>query len=145
MRINRKLQYGLLFAVYLSRSGRSTIDTVSKNIDVPKAFLEQIARELKIGKVIRSIRGPGGGYELLGEPTVQRVFEALNEMTLLSQQELSAYRRGELEHRALASMVSDMSFSLHPVLRRSIKDVVREVVAAEKYMTERAQPSMRPN
>jgi DNA-binding IscR family transcriptional regulator len=131
--------------MYLTRSGRSTIDIVSKNIDVPKAFLEQIARELRIAGVLRSIRGPNGGYELVGEPTVGSIFEALNEMTLLSPQEISAYRRGELEHRALASMVSDMAFSLHPVLRRSVKDVAREQVVAEKCLLDKAQPSVRPN
>ena len=145
MRINRKLQYGLLFAIYLSRSGRSTIDIVSQNIDVPKAFLEQIAREMRMGGILKSIRGPHGGYELVGEPTVGGVFEALGEMTLLSQQELSIYRTGELEHRALSSMVSDMSFSLHNIMRRSIKDVVRETVAAEKYLLSKAKESMRPN
>lgn len=145
MRINRKLQYGLLFAVYLSRSGRSTIDIVSKNIDVPKAFLEQIARDMRVAGILKSVRGPHGGYELLGEPTVGNIFEALGELTLLSQQELSIYRRGELEHRALASMVSDMSFSLHNIFKRSIKDVVIETVAAEKYLLSKAKESMRPN
>lgn len=145
MRINRKLQYALLFVIYLSRSGRSTIDIVSKNIDVPKAFLEQIARELRIFGILKSIRGPNGGYELIGVPTVGSVFEAMNEITLLSPQEVAAYRRGEVEHRALASIVSDAAFSLHPVLRRSVKDVVIELIAGEKYMLDRAQPTSRVN
>ncbi len=145
MRINRKLQYGLLFSVYLSRSGRSTIDIVSKNIDVPKSFLEQIARELRIAGVLKSIRGPNGGYELIGEPLVSDVFAALNEITLLSPQEISSYQRGEMEHRALAAMVKDMAFSLYPVLGRKIKDVVKELINMEKFMMDKAQPSVRAN
>lgn len=145
MKINRRLQYGLLLAVYLSRSGRSTIDTISKNIDVPKDFLEQIARDLRVKGVLKSIRGPHGGYELAGEPTVAKVVYALEPVVLMSQQEVDCYKRGELEHRALASVVADMFFSLHSVLHRPVRDIVRELVAAEKYLIERAEPCARAN
>jgi Rrf2 family protein len=144
MRINRELQYGLLFVIYLSRSGRSTIDTVSKNINVPKSFLEQIARNLRIAGLIKATRGPSGGYELIGTPTMLDVFSSLNQVALLSPQEMAGYKLGELEHRAMARMVEDMIFSLAPVMRRSVKDVVRELVEAELYVMNKTQ-SLRPN
>ena len=144
MRINRELQYGLLFVIYLSRSGRSTIDTVSQNISVPKSFLEQIARTLRIAGLIKATRGPSGGYELIGQPTMLDVFTALNQVALLSPQEMSGYKHGALEHRAMARMVEDMCFSLAPVLNRSVKDVVRELVEAELYLMNQSKTA-RPN
>jgi len=145
MRIGRKLQYGMLFAIYLSRSGRSTIDVISKNLRVPKSFLEQIAREMRIAGILKSIRGPNGGYELIEGTTVGGVFAALNEITLLSPQEMTCYKRGEIEHRALGAMVRDMAFALSPVTGRKIKDVVMELVDMEKYALDRNSPSLRSN
>jgi Rrf2 family iron-sulfur cluster assembly transcriptional regulator len=146
MRLNRKLQYGLLFVIYLHRSGRATIDAVSQNMKVPKDFLEQIARQLRLNGIIKSIRGPAGGYELdKADVTVANVFTALNGASHLTPQEMSGYRRGPFEHRALFRTVQDITFSLSPVFNRKIKDIVREVVAAELYLVNQAQPSMRPN
>jgi len=143
--MNRALQYGLLFVFYLSRSGRSTIDVISQNIDVPKSFLGNIARELIERKIIKSIRGIGGGYELVGDPTVAEVFSSLNSITLMSPQELSSYRRGETEHRALARLVDDLYFSLGPVYDRSVRDVVKELVQAEVFMMNKLQSTARAN
>ena len=138
MRINNKLQNGLLLVLYLSRSGRANIATIARNLNLPRYFLDQIARKLRIGNIIKSVRGPGGGYELIGAPTVGSVFFALSHNSLLTQHEASSYRRGELEHRALARLVEDFSFSLSPVYNRSIKSVVTELVQSEKVMLERA-------
>jgi len=145
MRINKKLQYGLLFVIYLSRSGRSTIDTVSQNIKIPKDFLEQIARQLRISGTIRSIRGPSGGYELNKDATIHDVFASLKQNKLLDDQDKLGYKRGCLEHRALARTIEDLAFALNPVLSRRIVDIVRELVEAEQFMVERVQPSMRAN
>jgi len=145
MRLNKKLQYGLLFALYLSRSGRATLDIISQNLDVSQSFLEQIARKLRIMGVVKSIRGPSGGYELIDGMTVGMVINALQTPVIMSSKEASVYARGELEHRALARMANDMAFSLTPVFRMKIKDVVGELVRAENYVMERADYSARPN
>jgi Rrf2 family protein len=134
LRINKKLQYGLLFVIYLSRSGRSTVDIVSKNISVPKNFLEQIARQLRLSGVIRSIRGPSGGYELNTNCTIGDVFAALKQDKLLDPRDMAVLKRGQLEHRALAMAVQDLYFAQAQVLTRRIVDVVRELVSAETHI-----------
>lgn len=123
--------------IYLSRSGRSTVDIVSKNISVPKSFLEQIARSLRLSGVIHSIRGPSGGYELNINSTIGDVLTALKQDKLIDPRDLSVLKRGALEHRALARTVEDLNFAQAQVFTRRITDVVRELVAAEHYMLER--------
>lgn len=145
MRINRRLQYGLLLVFYLSRSGRSTTEIASQNLSVSKYFLEQVARDLRIAGVIKSIRGPYGGYELVGEPEVSQVLHALQQFTFFSPQELANYRRGELEHRALARLVDDLYFSSFPVFNRKAKDIVSEVVRTELYVMNNSSASTSNN
>lgn len=142
MRINSKLQYALLFVLYLSRSGRTNLATAARNLRLPRYFLDQIARELRIAKVIKSVRGPGGGYELIGAPTVGSVFFALNQNLLMKKETTYAYRRGELEHRSLARLVEDFHFSLNPVFNRPIAGVISELVQSEKIMLERANDTV---
>ena len=142
MRINSRLQNGLLLVLYLSRSGRANIANIARNLNLPRYFLDQIARQLRLGKVIKSVRGPGGGYELIGSPTVGSVFFALSQNQLLTHHEASSYRRGELEHRALARLVEDFTFSLSPVYNRTMNGVISELVQAEKMMLERASDTI---
>lgn len=139
MRLNKKLQYGLLFVIYLSRSGRSTVEIVSKNISVPKNFLEQIARSLRLAGVIRSIRGPSGGYELNTNCTVGDVFAALKQDRLVDPRDMSVLKRGALEHRAFARTIEDLNFALAQVLSRRVVDIVRELVTAERHVFEQTR------
>lgn len=145
MRLNRKLQYGLLMVFYLGRSGRATTSAVSQNLDLSKDFLEQVARQLRIGGVIKSVRGSSGGYELVGSPQVGRVFAALNDAPFLTVPEDEGYRRGETEHRSLVRLIDDFYFALYPVFDRKVKDVVSELVRAELHMVDRAVISARAN
>jgi len=51
------------------------------------SYLEQLFRQLRIGSVVKSVRGPGGGYVLAREPqeiTVGEVLRAVKEVTSYS-------------------------------------------------------------
>lgn len=129
--MNRKCQYGLLFALYICRAGRATVEIAAKTLDLSKNFLHQVARELKIAGILKSIRGLGGGYELVGQPTVGAICFALSGMALVHPGDLARYRRGEFEHRAFARAIDDFHFSLTPVFKRKIINLGTELVSAE--------------
>lgn len=101
MKINKKMQYGILLCLYLDRSGRTTMDNAAENLGVSKAFLDQIARNLRLSGLVKSTRGPGGGYELAGDPCVHEVFEALDPIRLISTKQATKYKYGPPEGRAL--------------------------------------------
>ncbi len=119
MRLNKKLQLGLLLTLYLSRSGKTTIESAAKGLKVSQPFLEQVARDLRLSGVIRSIRGAGGGYELVGEPLVADVFKALSPVTLLPKNAPSS----TYEQRTLNYMAFNLTEALSPTLNRKVKNL----------------------
>lgn len=138
MKLTKKLQYGLLIVLYLCRSGRANADSMSAGMGVSRSFLDQISRRLRISGVITAYRGPGGGYELKGDPTVGDVFAALGASPLfLSAKDASTYRTSGTEHRALAHMVSNMRSAMALMLNRKIRNCGQELVVSELALMDR--------
>jgi Rrf2 family iron-sulfur cluster assembly transcriptional regulator len=60
---------------------------ISTRQNLPIAYLEQLFRQLRIGGVVKSVRGPGGGYVLARAPeeiSIQDVLKAVKELTSYS-------------------------------------------------------------
>lgn len=131
MRLTRKAQYGVLFALYLSRSGRVSVDVAAANLGVSRLFLHQVARYLRIGGIITSHRGVNGGFELKGNPTVGEVIAVLSPTKLLSETERNLYQKGDSDARAFVSFVRNLSNAMAPLLNRSIRNIGQELVANE--------------
>jgi Rrf2 family iron-sulfur cluster assembly transcriptional regulator len=85
MRITTKGRYGLRAVINLARSNHTrpvSIGSIASEENVSSEFLEQIFFKLKKAGVIRSIRGPGGGFVLNRTPeeiTVQDILVAVGE------------------------------------------------------------------
>lgn len=60
---------------------------ISTRQNLPIAYLEQLFRQLRIAGVVKSVRGPGGGYVLAKEASeisIQDVLKAVKELTSYS-------------------------------------------------------------
>ncbi len=85
MRITTKGRYGLRAVVNLAMASNArpiSINTIAEEEKVSSEFLEQIFFKLKKAGLIRSIRGPGGGFVLNkkpGEISVKDILEAVGE------------------------------------------------------------------
>jgi len=85
MRITTKGRYGLRAVINLARTKHTrpvSIGSIASQENVSSEFLEQIFFKLKKAGLIRSIRGPGGGFVLNrapGEISVQDILEAVGE------------------------------------------------------------------
>ena len=82
MQIPRKIEYALRAMIYLAdRSGTVARGAeIAEHEHVPKYFLEKVIRDLMRRKLVRSRRGPGGGYELARVPseiTFRDIIEAV--------------------------------------------------------------------
>jgi Rrf2 family protein len=67
LRISRKIDYGLRAMIYLSsiRSGSVVpFREIARQMDVPEDFLAKILKTLVDQGLVRSTRGPHGGYAL---------------------------------------------------------------------------------
>jgi Rrf2 family protein len=70
LRLSTKGQYGVRAMFEIARgcgSGPVTIREISEKQDVSVAYLEQILNKLRKADLVRSVKGPGGGYVLSRE------------------------------------------------------------------------------
>lgn len=83
MQIPRRVDYGLRAAIYLSTQApdRScSLAEIAKHQGVPRKFLEKIIQDLIRSGLVKSKRGPDGGYTLARSPdeiSFQDIIEAL--------------------------------------------------------------------
>ena len=85
MRLTTKSRYGAraIFDIAYHSSGLPVqIKDISQRQQIPQRYLEQIFHKLKKAKIVKSVRGPGGGYFLAREPgkiTVGDIIQAMRE------------------------------------------------------------------
>ena len=85
MRLTTKSRYGVraIFDIAYNYAGMPVqIKDISKRQEIPLRYLEQIFHKLKKSKIVKSVRGPGGGYVLTRDPskiTVGDIIRAMRE------------------------------------------------------------------
>ena len=85
MRLTTKGRYGVRAVLNLAAHNQNhptSISQISKEEDLSPEFLEQIFFKLKKAGVIRSIRGPKGGFVLNWKPsrvTIKAILDAVGE------------------------------------------------------------------
>ena len=82
IRLSTKGRYGTRLMVSLAQhyhNGRESIilKKISDEEDISIRYLEQIVIPLKISKLVKSIRGAGGGYILAKDPSTIKLSEIL--------------------------------------------------------------------
>lgn len=145
MKLNKKLQLGLLFVLYLSRSGRTTLESAAEGLGVSRSFLEQVARTLRVFGHVKAFMGPTGGYELVGDPTVGQIFAALAPVCLISPKDMNINRVGGQERRSLNHLAVNLTAALNPLLNRKVKAYGQELAVAEITHLNRLPNTARAN
>lgn len=138
MTLSRELQYAVILALYVQRAGRAQLSEIAKELRLSLPFLQQIARKLLKGGVLKSHRGRSGGYELVGDPKLRLIFDTLDSSTLLAGPDQMRLLMGGPEFRALHTYVTSLKAAMRPVLNRTIGNLNRELVANEVAQRERA-------
>lgn len=95
MPFSAKTEYGLVSLVELaaiySQGGVLQVTEIAQRQGIPDRYLEQMLTSLRRGRILRSIRGPRGGYQLARPPAEILVAEVVSCL------------EGELPPRASAS------------------------------------------
>lgn len=104
MRLTSKGRYAVSAMVDLNKNGKDgkpvTLSAISERQFISLSYLEQLFRSLRIGGLVKSVRGPGGGY-LLARPaddiSVAEVIRAANETirTTLCENAVRGCHRGK--------------------------------------------------
>jgi Rrf2 family iron-sulfur cluster assembly transcriptional regulator len=85
MRISTKAQYAVRAMISLSLYGNGrplALHDIADREGISLAYLEQLFVKLRRGKIVRSVRGPGGGYVLArpaGEIRVDEIIDSVEE------------------------------------------------------------------
>lgn len=83
MIFSRKSDYGLRALMYLAdrrARGPVTLHEIADKLMIPKAFLSKILQQLAKKGVVRSLKGPSGGFVLAVEPAEVTLQEVLTEI-----------------------------------------------------------------
>ena len=81
MKITSKGRYAVLAMVDIAKFGENTpcnLSHVSVRQNISLSYLEQIFNDLKKAKLVKSQKGPGGGYRLNKESSEIRILDIFN-------------------------------------------------------------------
>ncbi len=85
MRLTTKSRYGTraIFDLSYNYAGRPVqVKDISRRQEIPLRYLEQIFRQLKQANIVKSVRGPAGGYVLARDShkiTLRDIIQAMKE------------------------------------------------------------------
>ncbi|EKU71672.1 Rrf2 family transcriptional regulator [Selenomonas sp. F0473] len=125
MKISAKGRYGIAAMVFLARnydaSSPITIISISEHLGISKIYLEQVFSLLKRSRLVNSIKGSQGGYQLSRHPREITAYDILSSIEIsLIEKAGPATERMETLNRMLSRRV----FS---VLDQSILDTLRAI------------------
>jgi Rrf2 family iron-sulfur cluster assembly transcriptional regulator len=125
MKISRSTQYGLIALGYIAQHGKKGLvmsEAISKQYNIPLEYLLKILHQLVRGGVLRSKRGPRGGFSLAQKP------EDINFLQII--EAIEGPLRSEMD---LAEQTDNEPFSLRiEDLCKGVIQQVRDTYAAAK-------------
>jgi Rrf2 family protein len=134
MRVTAKADYAVRATVELAAGSRDSprkVDDVAKAQGIPLSFLENILTQLRSSGIVRSQRGPEGGYWLAHPPeevTLAQVIRAV-EGPLVG---VRGQRPEEVEYEGSAKALQQVWVALRTNLRKVLEEVTIADVAAGK-------------
>lgn len=81
MRMSTKGRYGLRVMVELARhygDGPVSVDVLSENQEISGNYIHVIVNSLKAAGLVRTSRGPNGGYELTRDPSTITALDVIS-------------------------------------------------------------------
>jgi Rrf2 family protein len=132
VRISAKADYAVRAAIELAAASPGKpvkAETVARNQDIPREFLENILRDLRRSGLVRSVRGAEGG-SMLARPAAEiRLAQILRavEGPLAA---VRGVRPEELEYQGAAASLVDVWIALRANLRAVLDEVTLADVAA---------------
>ncbi|WP_372841310.1 Rrf2 family transcriptional regulator [Phaeovulum sp.] len=133
MKLSTKGRYAMVALVDLATSSEdqmTSLAAISRRQDLSLPYLEQLFVRLRRAGLVRSVRGPGGGYRLARAPSeirISEVFEAVDESVSAMEKGagatggVSGSRAQSLSNRLWESLSAQVYVFLHAT---TLADVV---------------------
>ncbi len=111
MRISSKGRYGIASMICIAQLGRNgdfvTVISISEKLGISKIYLEQVFSLLKRSKLVTSIKGSQGGYQLTKAPEKITAYDILQavEISLFEKTERSVSEQAEGIEKSITALV----------------------------------------
>ena len=119
MAFSAKTEYGLVALIELaslfSSGGVMQVGEIASRQGIPDRYLEQMLTSLRRGGLLRSIRGPKGGYQLMRSPAEIQVSEVVQILEGDPQQRETA-SRDTPEFQVLHGLASEVQSARQALL-----------------------------
>ena len=127
MKLSNKGRYALqaIFDLAYHNAGRAAqIRDICDRQAIPARFLEQVFRDLKRAGLVRSKRGPRGGYELAREASSLRVGDVVRAIE-------GPIALAQIDGRALGSSSGEVLREVMGLLSQRIETALDEITIAD--------------
>ena len=141
MTFSKKSRYGLTSLIDLtvhSKNGHVALNSIAERNDISPQYLEQVFAALRRAGIVKSIKGPQGGY-LLNHPaekiTVAEILEALDGTYHIADEDTTEESACKGIAVAIQTRVIDeVNHRLDDLLRNlTLADLVKDYQEFEKY------------
>lgn len=134
--LSKRVKYAIKTLLFLNREDNSSLFSakkISENERIPLKFLEQILRELKQNKILKSERGAEGGYTLMKNAADIKVLDVIRivdgPVALLPCASLNFYEKcADCRDEATCSirkLLINVRDNMLPILDTSIADMTK--------------------
>jgi Rrf2 family protein len=138
MHVTAKADYAIRAVVELADSSQASprkVDQIARAQDIPVSFLENILTQLRSSGIVRSQRGPEGGYWLARPPVEVNLAQVIRavEGPLVG---VRGQRPEEIEYAGSAESLQQVWLALRANLRKVLEHVTLADVASGKLPKE---------
>src|SRR5215471_9213358 len=153
MKVSQKGLYALQALMMLARryhQGAIKIRDVAYEEDLPEKFLELILLELKNARIVESVRGAKGGYQLRRAPSEIRLSDIIRLIDgplapFGDAEQLRNLIDGDAEHRALYQVFLDVRDAAAKILdKTTLADIAHSPPPRQKGRKKNSDASVLP-
>ena len=133
MKISAKGRYGLVAMTHLAQNFNTgtpiTIISISNKLGISKIYLEQVFALLKRAKLVTSIKGSQGGYQLMRSPENTTVYDILSAIELsLMEPTISESKFQELDKAINTCVYEPLDKKIFELLKSiTLEDILNAV------------------
>lgn len=129
MKITTRGEYALqaLFDLIKNSNGRAVkLMDIATRQNLPLAYLEQLFRKMRIAGIVKSVRGPGGGYimaKALEDITAEDVLKSVKEITYYTDR-TKPHEDADAAVRSMYNVIIAIDSSAREALSKSLASFV---------------------
>lgn len=146
--LNQTIEYALRAMIHLASLGQDAAansETIAARTKVPKGYLSKILRDLVVGGLVNSQRGPNGGFTLSRPPATISMLDVVNAVGPIER--IKSCPLGNPDHLHLCPLHRRLDDAMgmieHEFARTSLAEVLETSTAGRRHCRSLVNPTVR--